>query len=181
MSRNLCQAHYNKAAHPLKTTWKLLRSRWPGQYPKEWDSFEVFHRTVGDRPSPHHQLRRRNPLLPYSRDNFRWLERIYEAGRTIERERRVRGWTLRSKFDISLADYEQRLEEQGGVCAICRQPETGQSKETGKSKRLSVDHNHASGQVRGLLCVNCNRALGYFKDSPERLKAALEYLVRSRA
>jgi hypothetical protein len=59
---------------------------------------------------------------------------------------------------------------QDGRCAICRKkPQTG--------RRLSVDHDHKTGEVRGLLCTLCNQGLGYFKDDPGRLGAALEYLT----
>jgi len=71
------------------------------------------------------------------------------------------------------------LEHQGGVCAICKEPPT--------TKRLAVDHKHEKQDkkqpalvkrknVRGLLCWICNRAIGIFKDNPNRLRAAAEYL-----
>jgi hypothetical protein len=60
-------------------------------------------------------------------------------------------------------------EEQDGKCAVCHEV-----------AGLHVDHCHAKGSVRGLLCVRCNRGLGYFKDKPELLKRAAAYLVRSR-
>jgi hypothetical protein len=56
---------------------------------------------------------------------------------------------------------------QGGRCAICEVDTT----------RLCIDHDHETGQVRGLLCVSCNAALGHMKDSPERLMAAAIYLT----
>lgn len=62
------------------------------------------------------------------------------------------------------------LERQGGVCAIC--------KEKPKNGRLAIDHLHGTDKVRGLLCSPCNTALGLFKDDPERLAAAIEYLKR---
>jgi hypothetical protein len=69
----------------------------------------------------------------------------------------------------SLREYEQLKEAQGGVCAICgRAPVAKQ--------RLSVDHCHVTGQVRGLICDPCNTALGLFGDDPERLLAAARYL-----
>ncbi len=63
---------------------------------------------------------------------------------------------------------------QGGVCAICEQPETAQR--SGRAKWLAVDHDHGTGAVRGLLCSNCNPMLGYAKDDPALLRAAASYL-----
>lgn len=63
------------------------------------------------------------------------------------------------------------LEAQGGVCAICKGPETKPN-----AKYLAVDHDHATGAVRGLLCNNCNRAIGLLGDDAERLIAGADYL-----
>lgn len=75
------------------------------------------------------------------------------------------------KYGITLADYEDRLGSQGGACAICRVAEPGRGR-----KHFCVDHDHKTGAVRGLLCMNCNDGLGRFKDRPEVLLAAVEYL-----
>ncbi len=64
--------------------------------------------------------------------------------------------------------YKAMAERQGGVCAIC----SGKP----KSGRLAVDHIHGTTTVRGLLCNLCNSGLGLFKDDPNRLAAAIEYL-----
>lgn len=76
---------------------------------------------------------------------------------------------LKWLFGLSVESYERMLLEQGGVCKICG--ETNQS-----GKRLSVDHDHKTGVVRGLLCQRCNVAIGLLVDSPERLRAAASYL-----
>ena len=66
-------------------------------------------------------------------------------------------------------DYNKRLAEQHGVCAICHErPAEGQ--------RLDFDHNHTTLKFRGLLCGSCNRALGLFKDNIRLLAAAIVYL-----
>lgn len=76
--------------------------------------------------------------------------------------------------------YQKLVSLQGGeVCAICRrEPPVIVRKKRGVCKKLYVDHCHASGVIRGLLCHNCNFGLGYFKDDPERLFSAIEYLRR---
>lgn len=81
---------------------------------------------------------------------------------------------LRAKFDLSLDDYEKMLAAQDGVCAICKQPET--HKRNGKVKALAVDHNHSTGEVRGLLCSDCNTAIGKLREDPEILMSAVRYL-----
>jgi hypothetical protein len=67
-------------------------------------------------------------------------------------------------------------EEQGSRCAICGVPE-----EHAPMKRLHVDHDHRTHIVRGLLCSRCNTGIGQFKDDPNRLLAAIEYLKRTAA
>lgn len=81
---------------------------------------------------------------------------------------------LKWKYGISIEEYEEKLKEQNEVCAICFQQET---KILGNTKHsYSVDHNHETGQVRGLLCSSCNRGLGLLKDNKETLQSAISYL-----
>lgn len=83
---------------------------------------------------------------------------------------------LRKNFGIEIEEYESLLSKQKGVCAICSQPETYIHKTTGKPARLAVDHCHTSGSVRKLLCKACNNGLGLFRDNPELLIKAADYL-----
>jgi hypothetical protein len=108
--------------------------------------------------------RRRRQQREYRRINF-------------ERERVVkRAWFMRRKFGISLAEYEALLAAQGGVCGICEKPETVTFR--GVLRSLCVDHDHASGKIRGLLCDRCNFMLCTNGSDLPRLKAALSYLER---
>ena len=75
-------------------------------------------------------------------------------------------------YGITLKEYEELIQEQNNVCAIC-----GQVCSTGK--KLAIDHDHTTGKVRGLLCKNCNVALGQFKDSVDVLQKAIKYLEKS--
>ena len=84
---------------------------------------------------------------------------------------------LRHRYGISLAKYERLLAEQGGVCAVCKQPPLSANTRAHWTVKLSVDHCHDGGHVRGLLCNDCNLAVGYGK-SPEVLRAAAQYLER---
>lgn len=81
---------------------------------------------------------------------------------------------LRIKYGISPKEYEEMHEKQKGVCHICFKPSKTKS---GVDKRLSIDHDHQTGGVRGLLCSKCNLGLGLFEDNPELLKKAGEYLI----
>ncbi len=87
----------------------------------------------------------------------------------------TRNWHLQSTYGISLEQYNELLDAQGGGCAICGLAETNMTRST-TANPLSVDHCHESGAVRGLLCNLCNTALGKFKDDTALLEAAVDYL-----
>lgn len=73
---------------------------------------------------------------------------------------------LKKKYGLTPEQVESMREAQGGKCAIC----------SCYLEKPQVDHNHTTGKVRGLLCGNCNRALGIFQDSSVLLRLAAEYL-----
>lgn len=79
---------------------------------------------------------------------------------------------IRRRFGISPEDYERIVDAQSGLCAICRQPEP-QARRQG---RLSLDHCHDTGDIRGAICSRCNTMLGYAKDDPTTLREAAKYL-----
>lgn len=78
------------------------------------------------------------------------------------------------KYGLNKEKYLKILASQNYVCAICSRPETCLFK--GKVKTLSIDHDHKTGRVRGLLCSKCNSGLGYYEDSVDRLRNAALYL-----
>ena len=82
-------------------------------------------------------------------------------------------------YGLTAAEYDALLLEQCGVCAICGQPETIRAK-GGRVWSLHVDHDHATGKTRGLLCHQCNTGLGYFVDNPSNTAAATKYLNKWR-
>ena len=79
---------------------------------------------------------------------------------------------LQSKYGITLEDYNRRLAEQGGGCAVCGG--------TDKGKCLAVDHAHDTGRIRGLLCGRCNPAVGYLKDSADLARKVADYLDKHK-
>jgi hypothetical protein len=87
---------------------------------------------------------------------------------------------LRLLYGITIQDYERMLREQNKVCAICKSKERIFSHVSKKPQRLSVDHDHGTGKVRGLLCSRCNKALGLFFDDTALLTAATAYLIQHK-
>ncbi len=78
----------------------------------------------------------------------------------------------RLKIKLTLKEYKNLIIKQNNLCAICLN--------TCKTKRaLSIDHNHITGKVRGLLCMKCNRAIGLFNDNPSLVQNAYNYLTNN--
>jgi len=77
---------------------------------------------------------------------------------------------LKRRYGMTVEEYIEVNNEQMSACKICRK----------NFPRLHVDHDHETGKVRGLLCQNCNTALGKFKDDPQLLLNAINYLESSR-
>lgn len=82
-------------------------------------------------------------------------------------------WRLKV-FGLSLCDFESLRDSQNGLCAICKNPEKTVIK--GTLCNLSIDHDHKTGKVRGLLCSRCNQALGLFDENVDRMLYAIDYL-----
>lgn len=114
-------------------------------------------------------------------DKKAYLKRKGNPEYKIYKNRMVKQWNLRNKdklklikkkssikflYGLSYDKYEDLVEQQNGCCAICD-----------KATVLNIDHNHETGEIRGLLCNHCNLGLGLFKDSPILLIKASEYLI----
>ena len=83
-----------------------------------------------------------------------------------------RNRSIKAKYGIDIEQYNQILQAQNYQCAICGCTVQNHSYQ----KNFNIDHNHETGEVRGLLCTACNRALGLFRDNPDILRKAAEYL-----
>lgn len=108
----------------------------------------------------------------YANDPMEKVKRQIRAGRRKEKNPLVqREAELKRLYDITLKDYVKIFDQQNGVCAICLQ-------KCKTKKSLSVDHDHKTGKVRGLLCNRCNRAIGMFQDNPDILDRAKRYIIK---
>ena len=108
---------------------------------------------------PHQRARQaRNRLLPGYQE---YLNRVR------------RNAFIKRTYGITQDDYLAMLEAQGGRCAICKRPDNY------KSKWFDIDHCHTTKRVRGLLCRNCNKGLGNFKDDVSLMTSAIGYIKSS--
>ena len=80
------------------------------------------------------------------------------------------------KYNLNLQGYFRILKKQHGVCAICNKKQTRRGNNTNKLYLLDVDHNHKTGKIRGLLCGNCNKAIGLFNENILIFQNAIRYL-----
>lgn len=91
---------------------------------------------------------------------------LSQSSQLPENRGKTRVFKLRG--GLTEEEYDKLLAKQGGVCAGCLKPPT--------NRRLCVDHDHKTGEIRGLLCFQCNYGLGWLKDDPERLERLAAYL-----
>jgi hypothetical protein len=119
------------------------------------------------------------PVVPshYEKYGKKWYENNRES--ELERNRkyyqenkeakkaRHRVYVLKGRYGLTEDQYLEMVDKRNGKCDIC---------DVVYTKTLNVDHNHKTGEVRGLLCNNCNRGLGHLKDSIEILESAIYYL-----
>ena len=95
----------------------------------------------------------------------KWIKQTPERHRNHE---------IKSKYGVDSVAYEKQFKKQKGCCAICNRHQTE------LPKRLAIDHCHDTRKFRGLLCYQCNSAIGYFFDDVKILSAAIRYLKRSK-
>lgn len=161
-----------------------------------WKCFDDFRKECGgERPPGDMGIYPIDASVPIGPGNWQWIK--IKRGKDITHDRKTkagraryleglskskemstkdyhRSYNLKKAYGITLEEYLKLLEMQRGLCSCCGNQET--ATRHGKLKTLSVDHDHKSGRVRGLLCVMCNSMLGYSCDDPERLAAGIEYL-----
>lgn len=178
-------AEYVKIRRRLRVAWAKLQDLGVGT---EWTSFDEFASTVQD-VAPRHSVVAVDSAKPIGPLNFKSEPDLSTGFDLRTREGRIafnrahrqqnpdvyRDRDLRKNFGISLIEYQEMENAQHGVCAICERPETVER--SGRELSLAVDHDHFTGRTRGLLCSQCNQAIGKFEDRPELLQRAINYLA----
>jgi hypothetical protein len=174
-------------------TWKWLHHKENNAiFPERWQSFDLFNEDVGERPSPGHRLCLIDESQTHCKENVLWLtykeerELRKEQKRKLELDNRRNGIVTKlvinnrkqKRCGLTKQEYERMVAAAGDVCEICRRPE--RLVRRGKVYRLSVDHDHKTGHIRGILCTMCNAAIGQMDDSIEILTSAIEYLSRHK-
>ena len=99
--------------------------------------------------------------------------KVFNKRYRLEHKEAIRLQRMEKRYGLSKSDYEKLLLKQGGACAICRG-----TKWEGSGPH--IDHDHASGNVRGILCTRCNTALGQIHDSLATARGLVEYLEQSQ-
>jgi hypothetical protein len=172
----------SRESHALYGIWAWHKRKGASGMCDEWrENFWTFVEAVKEKPA-NHQLRRLDTSQPLGPENWHWQDIIKDPDKAShQREWRKqnpgksKANDLRRMYGMELHQYETLFKQQNHVCAICQQPEKALDKDGGP-RRMPVDHCHATGKVRGLLCTSCNRAIGMFKDDPKILQKAIDYL-----
>lgn len=108
-----------------------------------------------------------------NREKYNKTQRDYQKG--VPAEKRY-GVEIKRRYGCTLEDYNRMVVEQEGACAVCKKLH-----DPGRKKgRLYVDHDHATGKVRALLCHNCNCLLGYAKDDTRVMLEAVAYVIKHK-
>lgn len=177
--------------HPLYKVWNALMRQAVTEVAPEWRDLWSFVRDCPPRPEgAKHTLQRPDRTKPIGPGNVYWRKvRVTGTPEDVKQKRRdyAREWrvanprkahdtALKRVYGIRVDEYERMFAQQGGVCAICRGHETMASNTVGMVARLAVDHCHATGKIRALLCNQCNRGLGRFRDDINLMEAAVAYL-----
>ena len=113
----------------------------------------------------------------YHRPDVRTRIAKQTRARAEENRPKVRVKNL-SRYGLTPAAYDSLFDLQGGKCAICATPGERAGMGADRTKVLCVDHHHGTGEVRGLLCSRCNRAIGLLGDDPAVIRAAINYLTK---
>ena len=125
-------------------------------------------RTTKDGYHPHCKLHKRKSAAPAIKAAY---DREYRKRHVLRKKANM--------YKISTEKLAQLIAAQSGLCSICGCPETALHPVSKLPQALAIDHDHKTGKVRGLLCTNCNKGLGCFKDNVVRLKNAIIYLEQN--
>lgn len=146
--REAQKEYYQKHSEKIK----LRKKKWREEHPEYHKQYRMEH-------TEQEKIRAR-----------KWALNNPDKAKLIERKNRLK------KYGITVEIYDEMFKNQNGVCAICLKPELMKCK--GTTRGLSVDHNHTTGEVRQLLCDNCNKAIGLLKDSSLLAQNVMNYLIK---
>ena len=116
----------------------------------------------------------RNKVSMVRHSSCKECDKLRVKKRHQDNPERTRNNDLKRNYGITLQEHQQMFEEQKGVCAICK------GEGDGKWKKLCVDHDHETGNVRQLLCRNCNMMLGQAGDNINLLEEMIKYLKKHK-
>ena len=129
-------------------------------------------------PEKVREIRSRNAEKARQNPDKVEANRVYQL-KYREKNRQVLSDKERERcFGITRQEYAEMFHAQNGVCAICSQPET--ATRNGRIKALAVDHDHESGEIRGLLCSDCNTGIGKLKEDRDIMVSAIRYLDKHK-
>jgi len=152
-----------QAANPEK-----IRIRKKAYRDKHPDEIRTSGQAWYDKNSEEKKAYARNYYATHSEER-----RTYAKAYRVAHPEKIMALYLAYTYDMTAEEYAEKLAIQNGVCAICGSAPSG--------RRLVVDHDHATGEVRGLLCERCNTVLGRVSDSTNILIAAIEYLKSNQS
>lgn len=185
----------DREKHPLYQIWTGHR-RYKEKHNlcEEWHKdFWLFVKFIKERPTSNHHLKPINIDYPIGINNWHWVESVRAELNDEDKKAYQREWCredrkrnpdkykdkmLKRSYGIDLDEYNEMLEQQGHVCAICKCEETALNPNTGNPRDMAVDHCHRSGKVRGVLCTACNTAIGLLKDDKLVVYMAYGYLEK---
>lgn len=200
VAKGYCDAHYrhhmkygdavsafgygDRRKHPLYDAWRQQVRCASGRV-AEWDDFWSFVDFARDKPVKH-IARRYEEDRPWGPANFYWHAPIASSK---DKKEYARAWrkknpiaskahSLKKVFGITIQQYMTMYDTQYGRCAICGKPGMTYAGVSGRSDTLVVDHCHATGKIRSLLCAQCNKGIGCFNESPHLMLQAVSYLKR---
>lgn len=118
-----------------------------------------------EHPGRRGEIPKRCPYHQGEWHRHRWRREPKDRRSTAQRK-----MNLKFRYNLTIEQWDEMFAKQGSVCAICK------SDTPNGGNGWSTDHCHATGKVRGVLCVKCNRGLGCYNDNPELLRDAAAYL-----
>jgi hypothetical protein len=153
-AKGLCKSCYNKAHYDVP----YHKAEWRERYARNKEEIKARQRAYWHSKRKH---------LPGERRRARARARRQREENPEKMKAYCREWHLKKTYGITIDERDQMFAKHEGKCWLCKE-----------STATMVDHDHATGEVRGTLCIQCNYGLGNFSDDTGKLLKAIEYLNR---